>query len=192
MNITKLSCAFVTDQHGSLPSMCLIIEKQFFSPESIHVYSWDKQLWASLRRPRQRRRVLWTVLKATWPREQLPPYHTSTFFFFFTNDVEWRVYHFFTLFSCFSVVACRILDTWDIFWLHHSFVLSAPPPIVFEAPTSQAGPFPFLLFALFWCCLQGYDHTTRSSASEGCRCEPTQKQIDDYQVCTYVKVIGLD
>lgn len=31
---------------------------------------------------------------------------------------------------------------------------------------------------------QGYDYTVRSSASEGCRCEPSQKQIDDYQVCT--------
>ncbi|CAM9181630.1 unnamed protein product, partial [Hapterophycus canaliculatus] len=29
---------------------------------------------------------------------------------------------------------------------------------------------------------RGYDCTPRSSASDGCRCVPTQKQIDDYQV----------
>ncbi|CBN77924.1 conserved unknown protein [Ectocarpus siliculosus] len=29
---------------------------------------------------------------------------------------------------------------------------------------------------------KGYDSTPRSSASDGCRCTPTQKQLDDYQV----------
>ncbi|CAB1101387.1 unnamed protein product [Ectocarpus sp. CCAP 1310/34] len=29
---------------------------------------------------------------------------------------------------------------------------------------------------------RGYDSTPRSSASDGCRCTPTQKQLDDYQV----------
>lgn len=33
------------------------------------------------------------------------------------------------------------------------------------------------------CCIsQGYDYTPRSSASDGCRCAPTTKQMDDYQV----------
>lgn len=35
---------------------------------------------------------------------------------------------------------------------------------------------------------QGYDFSPRSSASEGCRCAPTQKQIDDYQVCVILPV----
>lgn len=37
---------------------------------------------------------------------------------------------------------------------------------------------------------QWYDYTIRSSASEGCSCEPSQKQIDDYQVwrCTVLSV----
>ncbi|CAM9595036.1 unnamed protein product, partial [Ascophyllum nodosum] len=37
-----------------------------------------------------------------------------------------------------------------------------------------------LLSVLF--IIKGYDSTPRSSASEGCRCEPTQKQIKDYQI----------
>lgn len=55
------------------------------------------------------------------------------------------------------------------------------------ASSRLSSPLPFPPTTLALRCVddaavKGYDYTTRSSASEGCRCDPTQKQMDDYQV----------
>eukprot|EP00752_Nemacystus_decipiens_P006678 g6005.t1 len=52
---------------------------------------------------------------------------------------------------------------------------ASPVPSV-EGMTSPQAYLELILFE------RGYDYTPRSSASDGCRCAPTQKQIDDYQV----------
>ncbi|CAN0032425.1 unnamed protein product, partial [Ectocarpus sp. 12 AP-2014] len=54
--------------------------------------------------------------------------------------------------------------------------LSPPSPVAsVEGVTSPQAYLEAILLE------RGYDSTPRSSASDGCRCTPTQKQLDDYQ-----------